>query len=110
MRLPSIYRVSKTVMSQPLAPGTRTITRVLTARVAPARRNRSLSLTFFLSRNPIPTPEKTSNKAYGFGGGVDVKISDKLAIRAGQVDYINLRISGVGTNNLRMSFGIVAGL
>jgi hypothetical protein len=41
---------------------------------------------------------------------VDVKISDKLAIRAGQVDYLNLRISGVGTNNLRMSFGIVAGL
>lgn len=48
--------------------------------------------------------------AYGFGGGVDVKISDKLAIRAGQVDYLNLRISGAGTNNLRMSFGIVAGL
>ncbi len=47
---------------------------------------------------------------YGFGGGVDVKISDKLAIRAGQVDYLNLRISGAGTNNLRMSFGIVAGL
>ena len=47
--------------------------------------------------------------AYGFGGGVDIKISDKLSVRGGQVDYINIRSSGVGTHNLRMSFGVVAG-
>jgi len=47
--------------------------------------------------------------AYGFGGGVDVKISEGLAIRAGQVDYINIRLAGLGTNNIRVSFGIVAG-
>ncbi len=47
--------------------------------------------------------------AYGFGGGVDVKISEGLAIRAGQVDYINIRNGGVGSNNLRLSFGVVAG-
>ena len=47
--------------------------------------------------------------AYGFGGGVDIKISDKLSVRAGQVDYINIRRSGVGSNNIRLSFGIVAG-
>ena len=47
--------------------------------------------------------------AYGFGGGMDVKISDKLSVRAGQVDYINIRLSGVGTNNIRVSGGIVAG-
>jgi hypothetical protein len=47
--------------------------------------------------------------AYGFGGGVDVKLSDKLSVRAGQVDYINIRLSGLGTHNLRISTGIVAG-
>ncbi len=46
--------------------------------------------------------------AYGAGGGVDVKISDRLAIRAAQVDYINIRIPGVGANNLRLSVGIVS--
>ncbi len=48
-------------------------------------------------------------QAYGAGGGVDIKISEKLAIRAAQVDYINIRLSGVGSNNLRVSSGIVAG-
>ena len=48
--------------------------------------------------------------AYGVGGGVDIKISDKLSVRAAQVDYINIRRFGVGSNNIRMSFGIVAGL
>ena len=47
--------------------------------------------------------------AYGFGGGVDIKISDRLSVRAGQVDYINIRLSGLGTHNLRVGGGIVAG-
>ena len=47
--------------------------------------------------------------AYGFGGGVDIKISETLAVRAGQFDYINIRLAGVGSNNIRLSFGIVAG-
>ncbi len=47
--------------------------------------------------------------AYGFGGGVDVKLSDKLSVRAGQVDYINIRLAGLGTHNMRISTGIVAG-
>ncbi len=47
--------------------------------------------------------------SYGFGGGVDVKISDRLAVRAGQVDYINIRLAGVGSHNIRVSSGIVAG-
>ncbi len=47
--------------------------------------------------------------AYGFGGGVDVRISERLTVRAGQVDYINIRLAGVGSNNLRISTGIVAG-
>ncbi len=48
-------------------------------------------------------------QAFGAGGGVDIKISDSLAIRAAEVDFINIRLSGVGSNNLRVSSGIVAG-
>ncbi len=47
--------------------------------------------------------------AYGFGGGMDVRISERLTVRAGQFDYINIRLAGVGSNNLRISTGIVAG-
>ena len=48
-------------------------------------------------------------QAFGAGGGVDIKISDRFSIRAAEVDYINIRLSGVGSNNLRVSSGIVAG-
>ncbi len=47
--------------------------------------------------------------AYGFGGGMDVRISERLTVRAGQLDYINIRLAGVGSNNIRISTGIVAG-
>ncbi len=47
--------------------------------------------------------------AYGVGGGVDVRISEGLTVRAGQVDYINIRLAGVGSHNIRVSTGIVAG-
>jgi len=48
-------------------------------------------------------------QAYGAGGGVDIKLSDRLSIRAAEFDYINIRLSGVGSHNLRVSSGIVAG-
>ncbi len=47
--------------------------------------------------------------AYGVGGGVDVKISEKLAVRAAQFDYVNHRSSTFGSDYIRLSFGIVAG-
>jgi hypothetical protein len=40
---------------------------------------------------------------------MDVRISERLTVRAGQVDYLNIRLAGVGSNNLRISTGIVAG-
>ncbi len=45
--------------------------------------------------------------AYGFGGGLDVTISENLALRVAQVDYGRIRSFGEGTNNLRVSVGIV---
>jgi len=53
-----------------------------------------------------------SGSANGFatqlGGGVDVRMSDKLAIRAGQFDWMSFRSNGSGSNNnFRYSAGVV---
>ena len=41
------------------------------------------------------------------GGGLDVQVSPRLAIRAGQTDYLFTRISGFNSNNFRYSGGVV---
>ena len=42
------------------------------------------------------------------GGGVDARISDKLAVRVGQFDWVSLRASGDTENkNFRYSAGVV---
>jgi hypothetical protein len=42
------------------------------------------------------------------GGGVDVRMSDRLSIRAGQFDWISLRANGGSSNNnFRYSGGVV---
>lgn len=45
--------------------------------------------------------------AMNFGGGVDVKIGDRLAWRAGQIDYLMTRFGGDSQHNFRFSTGIV---
>jgi opacity protein-like surface antigen len=45
--------------------------------------------------------------AMGFGGGVDVNASDRIAIRAFQLDYIPVRSSGVWTHDARVGAGVV---
>ena len=51
--------------------------------------------------------------AMNFGGGVDVKISDKVAFRVGQFDYVLTRFDGptsgttANQHNFRFSTGIV---
>jgi hypothetical protein len=48
-----------------------------------------------------------------FGGGVDLNVSEKVSVRAFQADYENIRVKNPltfqneGTNNFRLSFGIV---
>jgi len=59
----------------------------------------------------------TSDSAFAmaFGGGVDIKISERIAVRAGQVDYLYTKHDFSGgapsiakhQNNLRASVGIV---
>ena len=44
---------------------------------------------------------------YGAGVGVEVKIKPGFAIRAGQIDFIRLRVLGVDNDQIRASFGIV---
>jgi opacity protein-like surface antigen len=53
-----------------------------------------------------------SGSANGFamqiGGGVDVRMSNNLAIRAGQFDWVSLRANGGSSNNnVRYSAGVV---
>lgn len=45
--------------------------------------------------------------AMGIGGGVDVKVSDHLAFRVMQVDYLPTRIGEVWEHNFRLGVGIV---
>jgi len=44
--------------------------------------------------------------AYGFGGGVDVNVNHRFAIRVLQADYLRARIEGTG-NQLRLQSGVV---
>lgn len=45
--------------------------------------------------------------AGAFGGGLDIRISNKIQIRAFQVDYNPVRIDGTTQNNVRFGAGIV---
>jgi len=45
--------------------------------------------------------------SFGFGGGLDVKVANHVAIRAVQFDYVNIRVGGFGSDNARLSFGVV---
>ncbi len=52
--------------------------------------------------------ESATGFALGFGGGVDVNASDRVAIRIFQVDYIPTRFSGVWrTKDFRIGAGVV---
>jgi hypothetical protein len=51
--------------------------------------------------------ESENGFAMGIGGGVDVKISDHLAFRVFQVDYVPTHILGAWQHNYRVGVGIV---
>jgi hypothetical protein len=51
--------------------------------------------------------ESYNGYALGIGGGVDVKISDHLAFRVMQVDYLPTHIGGIWEHNFRLGVGIV---
>ena len=45
--------------------------------------------------------------AFAFGGGLDIKISDRFAIRLAQADYFGTRYAEQTQNNFRISTGLV---
>ena len=45
--------------------------------------------------------------AGAFGGGIDIKVSDRVDIRAIQVDYNPIKFDGGTTNNVRFGIGLV---
>jgi hypothetical protein len=48
--------------------------------------------------------------AAGFGGGADVTLSRRIALRAAQVDYIRQHYFGGGFNDYRLGIGVVVRL
>ncbi len=57
--------------------------------------------TFFNSNN------SDTGLAGAFGGGLDVKINDKVDFRAIKVDYNPIRLNGSTDNNVRIGIGVV---
>ena len=52
--------------------------------------------------------ELSENKfAFGFGGGIDVKVSDKVSVRVAQFDYIRVLGDPIKSNVFRFGAGIV---
>ena len=45
--------------------------------------------------------------AFALGGGLDVKATDRIAIRIAQADYFGTRFAGYTQNNFRFSAGLV---
>lgn len=58
----------------------------------------------------VPFPDQTFSDtgfAGAFGGGIDIRLNDKVQIRAIQLDYNPVRIDGSTQNNVRIGAGIV---
>ncbi|MEP6925418.1 MAG: hypothetical protein ABI954_13205 [Pyrinomonadaceae bacterium] len=45
--------------------------------------------------------------AAAFGGGLDIRVSRRISIRAVQIDYNPVRIGGETNNNIRFSVGVI---
>jgi hypothetical protein len=50
---------------------------------------------------------RRTNLALGFGGGLDVNLNPRLAIRTLQADYVPTRLAGKWQNDFRVSTGVV---
>jgi hypothetical protein len=50
---------------------------------------------------------RRTNLALGFGGGLDVNLKPRLAIRVLQADYVPTRLAGKWENEFRVSIGVV---
>ena len=59
--------------------------------------------------SPCPTDFTQSETGFAgaFGGGIDIRASDRIDIRVIQVDYNPMRISGQTLHNFRIGVGVV---
>lgn len=57
--------------------------------------------------NGLASSDSETGLAGAFGGGLDIKLSDRIDLRAIQVDYNPIRFSGSTDNNFRIGIGIV---
>jgi hypothetical protein len=56
---------------------------------------------------PVDSTESENGFAGAFGGGIDIRASDKIDIRVIQIDYNPMRVSGTTLHNFRFGVGIV---
>jgi hypothetical protein len=71
-------------------------------------RNVTCSTTATINCNDIPVGGQSETGLAGaFGGGVDIKITDKIDFRAIQLDYNPVRADGSIDHNLRIGVGLV---
>ena len=64
-------------------------------------------IALFPSPCPSDFTESETGFAGAFGGGLDIRASDRIDIRVIQVDYNPMRISGQTLHNFRIGVGIV---
>jgi opacity protein-like surface antigen len=58
--------------------------------------------------NPAKIEMVQNNFAMAFGGGIDIKVNDRLSIRPIQMDYFTVRVVSTGwSDNFRFSTGLV---
>jgi len=50
---------------------------------------------------------RENNFAYALGGGIDINLTDMVAVRPAQIEYLAVRSQGDMTHNFRYSAGIV---
>jgi opacity protein-like surface antigen len=64
---------------------------------------------FLFGVTHISTSDSGSDSAFAFaaGGGVDVKIADRIALRLVQAEYLQTRFASAKQHNARISVGIV---
>lgn len=77
-------------------------------------RSKFTELTCTVSGTSTPCPTGFTNDTFSdtgfaaaFGGGLDIRLNDKIQIRAIQIDYNPVRIGGFTNHNARFGAGIV---
>jgi len=59
------------------------------------------------SSNYLDISKPAVHFAVAVGGGIDVKLTDRVALRLIQADYLMTRFSSTRQDNIRLSAGIV---